>query len=133
MSADADGPADRERRRRHAAFLEAVNLGDTPRVQEMLSRGGIDLNYVEPNTGYTVLHIAAGRNAAAVLRVLIATGKCDPGIKDAKGRTAAHVAATIGRNPAVARFLSDLQHGAGVAVQQSRDTGRADQEQSGLD
>ena len=115
----ANGPGqtdDAERRWLHAAFLEAVNIGDIERVRQALANAAIDINYAEPGTGLTALHIAAGRNAVAVLRLLAGTGRCDLGIKDAQGRTAAIVAVTVGRNPAVGRYLADLQHGAGIAV-----------------
>lgn len=111
---------DAERRRLHAAFLEAVNIGDVDRVRQSLSNPGIDVNYAEPGTGLTALHIAAGRNAVAVLRLLVGTARCDLGAKDAQGRTAAKVAVTVGRNPAVGRYLADLQHGAGIATPTQR-------------
>lgn len=113
-------PDDAERRRLHASFLEAVNIGDVDKVRQLLASPEIDINYTEPGTGLTALHIAAGRNAAAVLRILVATGRCDLGIKDAQGRTAAVVAVTVGRNAAVGRYLADLQHGAGIAVPAQR-------------
>ncbi|ODT21629.1 MAG: hypothetical protein ABS35_16815 [Kaistia sp. SCN 65-12] len=111
---------DAERRRLHAAFLEAVNIGDVDKVRQFLANPAIDINYAEPGTGLTALHIAAGRNAVAVLRLLLATERCDLGMKDAQGRTAAIVAVTVGRNPAVGRYLADLQHGAGIAVPAQR-------------
>ncbi|CAH1652176.1 MULTISPECIES: ankyrin repeat domain-containing protein [unclassified Chelatococcus] len=111
---------DAERRRLHAAFLEAVNIGDVDKVRQSLANPAIDINYAEPGTGLTPLHIAAGRNAVAVLRLLLATERCDLGMKDAQGRTAAIVAVTVGRNPAVGRYLADLQHGAGIAVPAQR-------------
>ena len=115
------GPAGgAERRQLHAAFLEAVNIGDVDRVQQALGNAAIDVNYAEPGTGLTALHIAAGRNAVAVLRLLIGTGRCDLGVRDAQGRTASIVAVTVGRNPAVGRYLADLQHGAGVATTTQR-------------
>ncbi|WP_140986482.1 ankyrin repeat domain-containing protein [Asticcacaulis tiandongensis] len=113
-------PHDAERRRLHAAFLEAVNIGDVDKVRQFLANPTIDINYAELGTGLTALHIAAGRNAAAVLRLLTGTGRCDLGTKDAQGRTAAVVAVTVGRNPAVGRYLADLQHGAGIAVTRQR-------------
>jgi len=119
----ASGPGqkdDAERRRLHAAFLEAVNIGDIERVRQLLASAAIDINYAEPGTGLTALHIAAGRNALAVLRLLVGTGRCDLGIRDAQGRTAAVVAVTVGRDPAVGRYLADLQHGAGIAVPAQR-------------
>jgi ankyrin repeat protein len=123
MPSDPGQTGDAERRRLHAAFLEAVNIGDVDRVRLTIGNPAIDINYAEPGTGLTASHIAAGRNAVAVLRLLIGTGRCDLSIRDAQGRTAAVVAVTVGRNPAVGRYLADLQHGAGVAaaaVQRSR-------------
>lgn len=115
--ANSPGQADdAERRRLHAAFLEAVNIGDVDKVRQFLANPAIDINYAEPGTGLTALHIAAGRNAVAVLRLLVRTGRCDLGIRDAQGRTVAIVAVTVGRNAAVGRYLADLQHGAGIAV-----------------
>lgn len=111
---------DAERRRLHSAFLEAVNIGDIERVRQALANTAIDINYAEPGTGLTALHIAAGRNAVAVLRLLAGTGRCALGIKDAQGRTAAVVAVTVGRNPAAGRYLADLQHGAGIATAAQR-------------
>lgn len=106
--------------RKHAAFLEAANRGDLDKVRGFLADRAIDINYAEPGTGLTALHLAAGRNAAAVVRLLVGTGKCDYSIKDAKGRTAATVAVVVGRNPAVGRYLFDLQYGCGIAVPRRR-------------
>lgn len=118
---NAPGQAgDAERRRLHAAFLESVNIGDVDKVRQALGNAAIDVNYAEPGTGLTALHIAAGRNAVAVLRLLVGTGRCDLGVRDAQGRTAAKVAVTVGRNPAVGRYLADLQHGAGIATATQR-------------
>lgn len=123
-----DDRAERERHRRHKTFLEAVEFGDTAGVEKDITEGAVDLNYTEQVTGLTALHIAAARNAVAVLRLLVKSGRCDFGIKDAQGRTAANVAVTVGRNPAIGRYLSDLQYGAGVATAQSRRaTPQADQ------
>lgn len=99
----------------HTAFLAAVNIGDIERVRRFLGNRAVDINYAEPGTGLTALHIAAARNAGAVMRLLVGTGKCDFKLKDAEGRTAATIAVVIGRNPAAGRYLFDLQHGSGVA------------------
>lgn len=112
--------SDGERRRLHAAFLEAVNIGDVDAVSQALLNAAIDINYAEPGTGLTALHIAAGRNAVAVLRLLIGSGRCNLGIKDAHGRTAAAVAVTVARNPVVGRYLADLQHGTGITAAPQR-------------
>ena len=101
---------------KHAAFLEAVNFGDMDKVRRYLKDPAININYAEPGTGLTALHIAAGRNAGAVLRLLVSTRKCDYTLKDAEGRTAATIAVVVGRNPAAGRYLFDLQHRCGIAV-----------------
>jgi ankyrin repeat protein len=123
MASDPGQIGDGERRRLHAAFLEAINIGDIDKVRRALNDGAIDINYAEPGTGLTALHIAAGRNAVAVLRLLVGSGRCDLGRMDNQGRTAAIVAVTVGRNPAVGRYLADLQHGAGIATTRRRQLG----------
>ncbi|GGE33622.1 hypothetical protein GCM10007276_08670 [Agaricicola taiwanensis] len=120
MPSEPIQPNERERQRLHAAFLEAVNIGDIAAVRQALGNGAIDINYAEPGTGLTALHIAAGRNAVAVLRLLIGTGSCDLRVKDAQGRTAAAIAVTVARNPVVGRYLADLQHGTGIAAAPQR-------------
>ena len=131
MPSNSGQTGDAERWRLHAAFLEAVNIGDVDRVRLALGNAAIDINYAEPGTGLTALHIAAGRNAVAVLRLLIGTGRCDLSIKDAQGRTAAVVAVAVGRNPAVGRYLADLQHGAGVAAAAAQRSRPGEQTDSG--
>lgn len=129
MVGDNLTPAERERNRRNAILLEAANIGDLPRVRALVKEG-VDINYAEPGTGLTALHIAAGRNAVAVVRFLVGTNRCDYQIKDAQGRTAATVAVTAGRNPAVGRYLFDLQHGIKIRAARSKDRPA---EQTGLE
>lgn len=119
MAIDSDA-AERNRRSRHADFLESANSGDIEKLRRFLADRTIDVNYAEPVTGLTALHIAAARNAGAALRLLVATGRCDYAAKDAKGRTAATLAVTVGRNPATGRYLFDLQHLSGVAIARQR-------------
>lgn len=95
----------------HAEFLAAVGRGDVARVRVYLNDPDVDVNYAEPRQGFTALHIAAARNAVAVIRLLIATGKCDVGLKDHEGRTAARLAVILADNPAVGRYLLDRQYG----------------------
>jgi len=92
------------------AFLEAARTGDTDTVKRMLADGYTDIGHAEPGTGLTALHYAAARNAKAVLKLLIATGKCDFTHKDRKGRTAATLAIEVADNPALGRYLYDQQH-----------------------
>lgn len=92
------------------AFLAAVRTGDVETVKRMLAEGYSNIGYVEPGTGLTALHYAAARNATAILRLLIATGKCDFARKDSKGRTAATLAVEVADNPALGRYLYDQLH-----------------------
>ncbi|ABS65790.1 hypothetical protein Xaut_0534 [Xanthobacter versatilis] len=118
-------PEQRKRAERHRQFLEAADIGDAVRVQKFLDSGGIDVNHAQPRTGLTALHIAAARNAVAVVRILAASGLCDPALKDAQGRTAATLAVTVARNPALGRYLADLQYKTGVAaVQRAGQSGK---------
>jgi ankyrin repeat protein len=80
-------------------------------VKAILNDPALNINFAEPVQGFTALHIAAARNAAAIVRLLIATGKCDVSIKDKEGRTAARLAVVLADNPAVGRYLFDLEYG----------------------
>lgn len=111
----------------HRAFLAAVNIGDIEKVRRHLKDPAININHAEPVTGLTALHIAAARNAGAVLRLLVGTGKCDYSLKDSEGRTAATIAVVVGRNPAVGRYLFDLQHRCGIAAPRSARRGGSTQ------
>lgn len=103
-------------RARHLALLDAAKLGDIAAFEKLLKEGGIDINFAEPGTGLTALHIAAARNATAIVRRIAASGKAAYDLKDQKGRTAAVLAVTIARNAALGRYLFDLQYGCGIAV-----------------
>ncbi|GEC36466.1 ankyrin repeat protein [Sinorhizobium meliloti] len=111
MVPETGSPEDRRRSGLHRQFLEAVGLGDTDRVRGFLKNPDIDVNYAESGQGMTALHIAAARNAGAVLRLLIASGRCDVSARDHRGRTAATLAVVLGDNPVTGRYLFDRQYG----------------------
>lgn len=117
MSSEAD---DRQRALLHRQFLEAVDYGDTAKVREFLKDKQLDVNYADPRDGFTALHLAAARNAIAVLKLLLSTGRCDVSLLDHQQRTAANVAFVLANNAAVARYLRRLQHGSGRRI--SRNT-----------
>lgn len=106
------------------SFLEAVRQGLTERVAEWLAGGYSKLNYQETGTGMTALHYAAARNAVPIIRLLVRTGKCDARIRDHKGRTAATLAMEVADNPALGRYLYDLQYQQMDARQPDQDAGR---------
>jgi ankyrin repeat protein len=108
-----------------SAFLEAVRTGNVEAVRQMLADGYSDLNYAEPSTGLTALHYAAARNARAILKLLVATGKCDFARKDRQGRTAATLAVEVADNPAIGRYLYDRLHRQQPHAQPAGDAQRA--------
>lgn len=132
MARNPQSAAERERERAHKIFLAAVNYGDVEKVRALLASAPIDVNYVEPETGFTASHIAAGRGAGAVIKLLAATGRCDFSIKDRTGRTAATIAVTVGRDPALGRYLFDLQYGCGVAIARRRGSGKQEESEPNL-
>ncbi|WP_457663187.1 ankyrin repeat domain-containing protein [Sinorhizobium medicae] len=111
MAPEVGSSGDGRRNWLHSQFLEAVGRGDTDKVRGFLKNPDIDVNYAESGQGMTALHIAAARNAGAVLRLLIASGKCDVSARDHRGRTAATLAVVLGDNPVAGRYLFDRQHG----------------------
>lgn len=98
-------PPNSFRMRTPQTFLFAVKEGDVDSVREHLDGAFDQINYAEPETGLTALHYAAAYDARVVLKLLIATGKCDYHARDRKGRTAATLAFEVADNPAVGRLL----------------------------
>lgn len=111
------GPQDPNHLRLHHRFMEAINRGDIDKVRKFLQDPKIDVNFIEDGTGLTALHIAAARNATAILRLLVATGRCRFDLKDGQGRSAARLAMIVANNPAVSRYLYDLQYGNRVVTE----------------
>jgi len=124
------GPQDPTHLRLHQRFMEAVNRGDIEKVRKFLQDPKIDVNFIEDGTGLTALHIAAARNASAILRLLVATGRCQFDLKDGQGRTAARLAMTVANNPAVSRYLYDLQYGNKVVTEEAGRRRKGGQAQS---
>ena len=63
------------------------------------------VNYQDPRSGQTALHIAAANKARAAIRALLASGRCDHLLRDAQGRFASELAYTVGNDPALCRLL----------------------------
>lgn len=115
----------------HAPFLEAVSRGDTERVRALLQDPKVNVNYAEPTQGFTALHIAAARNAGAIVRLLIASGKCDVSLKDKEDRTAARLAVILADNPVIGRYLFDLEHSTPPEKRTDRSGGSAQRRAEG--
>ncbi len=89
-------------------FLLAVRNADIDSVRRMLDDGFDRIDYADPATGMTALHIAAALNARQIVQLLIATGKCNIAARDKQGRTAATLAIEVADNPALGRYLYAL-------------------------
>jgi len=92
------------------ALFRAARDADEAEVRRLLASPDTNINAVDPETGYTALHIAAARSARAIVRLLVATRGCDFAIKDRQGRTAATLAYVLGEDPALCRFLLGKQY-----------------------
>lgn len=83
---------------------QAAERGDADRILEYI-KAGFHINFQNPNTGETALHIVAACQARKALRVLLNSGKCNFLVRDDQGRLASEMAYLYGHDPAVARLL----------------------------
>ena len=88
-----------------AAFLTAAETGNPIEVGAFIKHG-FPVDYQDPQTGQTALHIVAACQARKALRVLLKSKECDFLLRDNQGRLASEMAYLYGRDPAVARLLS---------------------------
>ena len=85
-------------------FTDAAQRGDPLMVEVFISEG-FPVNYQEPDTGLTALHLAASSGARTTLRQLLKTEDVNFLIRDDKGRLSSEFAFLHGRDPAMARLL----------------------------
>ncbi len=78
-----------------AAHLAARN-NNTGILRTLLTAPGIDLTLKEAEHGRTALHVAAVNNRVGNVKVLLERNRMILGIRDARGRTAYHLAAQKG-------------------------------------
>ena len=88
-----------------AAFLTAAETGNPIEVGAFIKHG-FPVDYQDPQTGETALHIVAACQARKALRVLLKSEECDFLLRDNQGRLPSEMAYLYGRDPAVARLLS---------------------------
>lgn len=81
----------------------------SPETLKIFIEAGMDVNYQDPLTGQTALHIASAAQARAVIRVLLIVDRCDFLIRDNKGRLPSELAYLYGRDPALARLLGSKE------------------------
>lgn len=70
----------------------------------------LDVNYIDPETGYSPLHYAVILGSRPLVRALAATGQCDFLQRDGQGRTAATIAVTVADDPVLGRYLYERQY-----------------------
>lgn len=95
-------------------FMQAARQGKAETLRAMLARG-FPVNYQDPETGDTALHLVAAHQARKALRVLLATGECNFLLRDGQGRLSSEVAYLDGRDPAVSRLLGIKEKKQGAA------------------
>lgn len=98
------GFGERARLRLCRAFMEAARHGDAQGVARGIEKG-VDINYQDPRSLQTALHGAAATSGRDVVRLLVATNKCDYLLRDGQGRLASELAEKFGTYPAVTRLL----------------------------
>lgn len=89
------------------ALITAARLGAFEDVSSLLQSESLDVNCIDPGTGMTPLHYAAGYDAICVVEILVAQPAIERSIQHADhwGRRPADLARLIANNPKVAALL----------------------------
>ena len=90
------------------AFLKNASRGDDFLIK-IYFKEGFPVNWQDPETGETALHIVAACKARDTLRVIINDKSCNFLLRDAKGRLPSEMAYLYGEDPAVARLLGNKE------------------------
>lgn len=85
-------------------YLKAAERGNARKLQAIIN-SGFPVNYQDPDTGETALHIVAACQARKALKILLGTTECNYLLRDKKGRLASEMAFLYGKDVAVARLL----------------------------
>ncbi len=99
-------------------ILKAAKTGDVKLLWDNINFSFADVNAQDEN-GMTALHWATVHGARPCIRMLVASGKCDYLIRDAKGRYASELAFEISGDMGVAHLLSKKE--AKQAAHEGRD------------
>ena len=89
-------------------FLQAVKRG-TPATVAAYLDAGMPVNFQDPRTFQTALHVAAACRARAAIRVLVKHPDCNFIIRDRYGRLPSELAYEFGNDPALARYLTNKE------------------------
>lgn len=85
-------------------FMEAAEHGRAEEVMALVNEG-FPLNYQDPVSGKSALHLAAASCARLLILAIIKTGTCNFLLRDKKGRLASEMAFVYGDDVALARLL----------------------------
>lgn len=88
--------------------LKYGNVGSALKRFKKLTE--VDVNYIDPDTGFSILHHAALLGSRPLVKALAASGQCDFLQRDWRGRTAATIAVTVADDPVLGRYLYDRQY-----------------------
>lgn len=89
-------------------FLRACERGN-PETLEIFFEHGMDVNFQDPKTGQTALHVASAAQAHNAIHALLATEQCDFLIRDNKGRLSSEMAYLYGNDPELAELLGNKE------------------------
>jgi ankyrin repeat protein len=91
-----------------AEFLRAAEHANEPRLQAFIE-GGFPVNWQEPETGQTALHLVAAFQARSALKLLLRTNALNFLLRDHEGRLASEMAYLYGNDVAMARLLGNKE------------------------
>lgn len=85
-------------------FLQAAEYGNYKRIQRFVD-AGFPVNYQDPSSKLSALHVVAACKARSAFRVLLGSGECDYLLRDKKGRLSSELAFTVGKDFVLSRLL----------------------------
>lgn len=88
--------------------VSCLKSGHIALALETMSDPDFDVNFKDAR-GFALLHYAAAYNVRDAVTKLIALG-CDVGAVDYQGRTAAAIAFEVADDPALGRYLYDVEY-----------------------
>ena len=85
-------------------FLQVAEHGNASKLRTFIEEG-FPVDFQDPETGESVLHIVAACQARKALRVILQSGEYDFLLRDKRGRLPSEIAYLYGNDPALARLL----------------------------
>ncbi len=101
--------AGRLERKLGRTFLDAAKRGHAPRLAAYLTQR-FRINYADPKTGETALHILAAGGARRALRTIMAAQqRLNFLVRDKRGRLSSELAYLYGDDPVMSRLLANKE------------------------